>query len=82
MEHEYEFIAGLTRRITGEWRLLTPSNIFFAVLLTAFLAIPLRLIGQSPSGDRLVDVGGYRLHLKCIAAWSIRCWRSVQPIDW
>ena len=34
------------------------------------LFIPSRVIGQVPGDDRLVDVGGYRLHLKCMGAGS------------
>jgi pimeloyl-ACP methyl ester carboxylesterase len=54
--------------IAGEIRLLTSSNTFVAVLLATFLIIPPRMIGQLPVDDRLVDVGGYRLHLKCAGA--------------
>jgi pimeloyl-ACP methyl ester carboxylesterase len=46
------------------------SNTFVAALFTTFLFIPSRVIGQVPGDDRLVDVGGYRLHLKCMGAGS------------
>ena len=41
-----------------------------AVLLVNCLLVPSRAIGQLPGDGRLVDVGGYRLHITCAGVGS------------
>jgi hypothetical protein len=46
------------------------SGILAAVLVVHCLLIPCHVIGQVPGTDRLVDIGGYRLHIKCAGVGS------------
>jgi pimeloyl-ACP methyl ester carboxylesterase len=47
-----------------------PRSRALAVVLLVHHLIPSQIIGQLPDTDRLVDIGGYRLHLKCAGVGS------------
>jgi len=50
--------------------LFNSSNGFAVILLLSNFVIPCLAYGERPDVDRLVDVGGYQLHLKCTGEGS------------